>query len=232
MQGGSQTQTFGIKADDYEENRHFLLGQYFHDNYNNALKNFPVINSLATINRIEVWVTNRTGATDGVRDMLCFMDLGEKTPYHTSLANPTGPVQSDNTSNSLYTQLLQNPTTRTTNMATTNAQAILGNDALGRDFERTTARKLNASEFTFNPQLGYISLNTQLNPDDILAVAYRYTYNGKVFQVGEFAEDLPPDTTNSKVMYMKLLKGTSSPHHPPHLAADDEEHLCHWRHWC
>jgi cell surface protein SprA len=80
----------------------------------------------------------------------------------------------------------------------------------GLDFERTTARKLASSEYSFNAQLGYISLNTQLNPDDILAVSYRYTYNGQVFQVGEFAEDLPPDSTNTKVMYMKLLKGTSA----------------------
>ncbi|NDC42639.1 MAG: cell surface protein SprA, partial [Chitinophagia bacterium] len=47
-------------------------------------------------------------------------------------------------------------------------------------------------------------------PDDVLGVAYRYTYKGKVYQVGEFAEDLPPDTLHPKVLFVKLLKGTSN----------------------
>ncbi|MBS1739669.1 MAG: cell surface protein SprA [Bacteroidetes bacterium] len=208
IQGGSQTQTFAIKADEYEENKHFLLGQYFHDNYNEALKKFPVLTSLVTINRLEVWVTNRTGAVDGVRDVLGFMDLGEKSPYRQNLVGSTvaGNAPTDNRSNQLYNQLLQNPDMRTNPTAT-----LLGLGLQqGIDFEKATARKLNTSEYSFNPQLGYISLNTTLNPDDILAVAYRYTFNGKTYQVGEFAEDLPPDSSHTKAMFMKLLKGTAS----------------------
>lgn len=208
VQGGAQTQTFAIKADDYEENRHFLLAQYFYSHYDKALENFPVIQSLVDINKVEVWVTNRTGATDGVRDLIALQDLGEKNPYRTAFINAGGSELPDNRSNTIYEQLLQNPNGRNQSNATSLTQ-LLGLE-LGPDFERTTARKLNPSEFTFNSQLGYISLNTQLNPDDVLAVAYRYTYNGKVYQVGEFAEDLPPDSTNTKVMYMKLLKGTSA----------------------
>ncbi len=210
VQGGAQTQQFAIKADNYEENRDFLLAQYFHDNYNKALQDFPLINSQVTINRVEVWVTNRTGAVTGVRDVLCFMDLGEKNPYLKSLTSPSGPGVPDNRSNLLYDELLRNPDGRTQSNATNVASRI--GLMQSQDFERTTARKLNPSEFSFNPQLGFILLNTQLNSDDVLGVAYRYTYKGKVYQVGEFAEDLPPDTTNAKVMYLKMLKGTSA--HP------------------
>ncbi|PZF73119.1 T9SS outer membrane translocon Sov/SprA [Taibaiella soli] len=207
VQGGAQTQQFNIKADDYEENRHFLLAQYFHDNYNGALKNFPVINSEININKVEVWVTNRTGATDGVRSILAFMDLGEKTPYKTTLTNATGSDKPDNRSNSLYDQLVQNPRSRDPLNYTSALTAIgLGND----DYQVVTARKLQPSEFTFSPNLGYISVNYSMNPDDILAVAYQYTFRGKTYKVGEFAEDLPPDTTNQKIMFMKLLKGTSA----------------------
>lgn len=210
IQGGAQTQQFAIKADEYEENRHFLLSQYFRNNYNNALKDFPVINSLVNISRLEVWVTNRTGAVDGVRDIVGFMDLGEKDPYRLSLAGSTvnANAPTDNRSNQLYDQLQQNPSGRLQANAT---QSILAMGLQqGVDFERATARKLNPSEYSFNPQLGYISLNTTLNSDDILAVSFRYTFNGKTYQVGEFAEDLPPDSTNTKVLYMKLLKGTSA----------------------
>lgn len=37
VQGGAQTQAFKITADQYDENRNFLLGQYFRDHYNEAL---------------------------------------------------------------------------------------------------------------------------------------------------------------------------------------------------
>lgn len=217
IQGGSQTQQFAIKADEYEENRHFLLGQYFRNNYNNALKNFPIINSQVTINKIEVWITNRTGAVDGVRNIIGFTDLGEENPYITSLRGGTRAIINglpDNRANQLYDRLQENPAGRVQGNSGIIAQPLGLQAPL--DFVPATARKLNNAEFTFNPQLGYISLNTQLNPDDILAVAYRYTYNGQVFQVGEFSEDLPPTTsqgttsTDQKVLFLKLLKGTGA----------------------
>jgi len=209
-QGGSQTQNFSIKADEYEENRNFLLGQYFRNHYNSALANFPVINSLVTINKLDIWVTNRTGAVEGVREVMAYMDLGEKAPHNSSLFGGSKPDSlPDNRSNNLYDRLLSDPQARLSQNATSLAGSSLGLESR-IDYERSTARKLNPSEYTFNPQLGYISINTTLNTDDILAVAYRYTYNGKVYQVGEFAEDLPPDSTNTKVLYLKLLKGTSA----------------------
>ncbi|MEN9349595.1 MAG: hypothetical protein RL372_573, partial [Bacteroidota bacterium] len=57
LQGGASMQTFEKKLNDYEENRHFLLGQYFKNNYNKAMKNLPVVNTQVQIQRIEVWVT-------------------------------------------------------------------------------------------------------------------------------------------------------------------------------
>ncbi|OSZ82784.1 cell surface protein SprA [Chitinophagaceae bacterium IBVUCB1] len=218
IQGGAQTQQFAIKADDYEENRHFLLSQYFYKNYNKALQNFPIINSQVTINKIEVWVTNRTGAVEGVRTVYGFMDLGESSPYQPSLLPASKPIPfglPDNYANSLYTQLQQNPASRTPTGATSAVRSL--GLSLGKDFTDVVARKLNPSEYSFNPQLGYLSLNTQLNPDDVLAIAFRYTYNGKVYQVGEFAEDLPPLPNNQnttvadqRVMFLKLLKGTAN----------------------
>lgn len=209
IQGGAQTQQFAIKIDNYEENRNFLLAQYFHDNYNSALKDYPVINSTINISKIEVWITNRTGTTTGVRDALAFMDMGEKTPYESFLQNG-GSIYPDKRSNRLYELLTgRKYLTRDPKNATLGATlgGVLGE---GKDFERATMRQLTPSEFTFNPQLGYISLNTQMNTDDILGVAYSYTRNGQVYQVGDFASDLPPDSTNPQVMWLKLLKGRSS----------------------
>jgi cell surface protein SprA len=211
VQGGAQAQQIAIKADNYDENKDFLLGQYFHDNYDAALANFPVINSLVTINRIEVWVTNKTGAVTGVRNIVGLMDLGEANPYDKALYNASSGVRNglpDNSTNRLYTEIQQTPLARLQSSSNT-ALSGLGLHQ-GEDFETTFARELSSTEYTFNSQLGYIMLNTQLNPDDVVGVAYRYTYRGKVYQVGEFAEDLPPDTSNSKVLFLKLLKGTSA----------------------
>lgn len=213
LQGGAQTQTFEVKADDYEENRNFLLGQYFYDNYDKALTNYPVINSQIVLTRVEVWVTNRTGATQNVRNMINFMDLGEKNPYATSLTNPASNPRGypDNRANRLYDQLLQNPSLRVQGSGLSRVMVTIGLDSTqGKDYTVATMRKLSPSEFSFQPQLGYVSLNTQVNADDIVGVAYRYTLNGTTYQVGEFAEDLPPDSTNSKVMFLKMLKSVSA----------------------
>jgi cell surface protein SprA len=81
MQGGSSTQPFTVKADEYEENRHFLLAQHFRKSYNTAMKNLPIVNSQVQLLRLEVWVTNRTGATTNTRDVVGLMDLGESDPF-------------------------------------------------------------------------------------------------------------------------------------------------------
>ncbi len=66
-------------ADEYEANKHFFLSHYFRDNYDQALKNMPVINSGININRIEVWVTNKNGNFTESRNVVAFMDLAEGT---------------------------------------------------------------------------------------------------------------------------------------------------------
>ena len=53
------------------------------------------------------------------------------------------------------------------------------------------ARKLSESEFSFNSQLGYISLNQSLNNDEVLAVAFQYTIGSETYQVGELSTTGP-----------------------------------------
>ena len=77
----------------------------------------------------------------------------------------------------------------------------------GQDFEKIEqARLLNESEYTINKNLGYISLRSALNSDEILAVAFNYTANGKTYQVGEFSTD---GINAPETLILKLLKGTN-----------------------
>lgn len=211
-QGGAATQTFEIKADEYEENRHFLLGQYFRNNYNTAMSNLPVVNSQVQILRMEVWVTNRNGATTDTRDVVGLMDIGEADPFNANINSLTANPLPDNNANDLYGRLVQDPSSRSPALVQSRLNAFGLRPV--EDFEKTFARKLRPDEYYYNPQIGFISLIQQLREDEVLAVAYQYQYNGRVITVGEFSQDVPPDTTStlpgtSKVLFLKLLKATS-----------------------
>ena len=211
--GGAQTTEFSFSADQYDENRHYFLAHYFRDNYDNSMSKLPYISSGVTINRIEVWVTNKRGNYDQARNIVGFMDLGEQN--RNNLANPdlwhtngsyTCPA---NNANSLYEYIQTNyPDARNINQVTQvleplEAQGFNG----GQEYVKVeSARLLTSSEYTLNSQLGYISLNSQLNPDEVLAVAFEYTKNGQTYQVGEFSGNI---TDTDKSLYVKLLKGTT-----------------------
>lgn len=209
LQGGTAAQNFIVRSDEYDENRHFLMGQYFRNNYNTAMRQLPVVNSRIQIQRVEVWVTNRNGTTTDTRDIVGFMDLGENTPYRNDIFTGTADALPRNDANNLYSTVIGNPNYRNSSLV----QAQL--TSLGllpvQDFEKTFARKLQPSDYFFNYQIGFLSLNQPLQPDEVLGIAYQYTYNGRVYQVGEFSQDVPPDTTGTsqRVLFLKLLKATS-----------------------
>ncbi|RYY60155.1 MAG: cell surface protein SprA [Chitinophagaceae bacterium] len=207
LQGGAASQTFALRADEYEENRHFLMAQYFRNNYNKAMSILPIPVTAVNILRVEVWVTNRNGSTTDTRDIVALMDLGEGNPFRGPAGDPN--ALPSNGANGIYASIANNPSARnsSTVQSTLTAQGFLP----VQDFEKTFARKLLSSDYYFNPQIGFLSLNQPLQPDEVLGIAYQYTYNGRVYQVGEFSQDIPPDTTGStqKVLFLKLLKATS-----------------------
>lgn len=206
LQGGAAAQQFELKADDYEENRHFLLGQYFKNNYNKAMSTLPTPITQVQILRLEVWVTNKMGKTTNTREVVGLMDLGESNPFKPFTV--TGNLPSNNT-NSEYNLVSKLPGARDPALVTT--QLIGAGLSPVQDFEKTFARKLDSSQYMYNGKIGYISLNQPLQTDEVLGVAYQYAYNGRIYQVGEFSQDLPPDTTSGvqKILFLKLLKATS-----------------------
>lgn len=208
--GGAQTQNFYVTADSYDQNRHFFLAHWFRDNYDKFCSTLPLVSSGINITRIEVWVTNKRGDYSQSRNLLAFMDAGENRRLANShwVANPSASVPSNN-SNNLLSEINSNyPDARfieqvATSLEPLSAYGIEG----GRDYEKVeSARLLSAQEYTLNASLGYISLKSALNADEVLAVAYQYTYKGQTYQVGEFAGDV---ASTSSSLYVKLLKGTT-----------------------
>ncbi|MBF1635639.1 MAG: cell surface protein SprA, partial [Prevotella sp.] len=206
--GGKQLTPFEIDAADYEENHHFFLSQYFRDNYDAAMKSLPNLKTGVTINRVEVWVTNKTGTTSNTRNIVALTDLGEnKKISRTDLwGTGNGPVPTNN-ANTEYTTITQTyPAARNIDQVT----SILDGAGLvgGNDYEKlANARLLNSSEYTINNALGYISLKSGLQTDQVLAIAYEYTYGGVTYQVGEFASD---HTNINEALFVKSLKNTSN----------------------
>ena len=216
-QGGAQMSKFDIACDNYDENRHFFLSHFFRDNYEKAMSSVPYISSGVTINKIEVWITNKRGNYDQARNIVAFADLGE-TSNHTQMnwgANQKNVP--DNKTNLLYDAVLATSFRQIDQASNALAQVIDGNGKHlegGEDFEKVeSARLLTTSEYTLNSALGFISLKAALNQDEVLAVAYEYTYGGQVYQVDEVRDSTSTSSTNTmSTLALKMLKsGANAP---------------------
>ncbi|MEP0214768.1 MAG: cell surface protein SprA [Cellulophaga sp.] len=205
-QGGGTVEEFSFSALDYDEDKHFFLAQYFRDNYDAALENYPYIRSQVQITRLEVWVTNRRQETLNVRNVVAVQDLGESNSGQTRIGKsggaPAGFFNAStadnlpfNNANDYDPALIGNGgalTNQIRDIATVQAGFNVPGYTVNQGFDYTileNARKLDIGkgEYTFNSQLGYISLSQRLSNDEVLGVAFQYTYQGKVYQVGEFA---------------------------------------------
>ena len=228
-QGGNAISEFDVFALDYDEDRHFFLAHYFRDNYDRALSQYPFINSNVQVTRVEVWVTNKNMQTQDVRNIVAIQDIGEANPNNIGLDFPPGgfinrPPNSypDNANNDFNPFGIEggpssvlNPNIRTISTVQLGFSGVQVRE--GKDYVvLENARRLNMNEYTLHPQLGYISLNQRLNNDEVLAVAFQFTVNGKVYQVGEFSSDgvenntdfNPEDNTGGETqnLVVKLLK--------------------------
>jgi len=207
IEGGAETQEFEIHADQYDRNRHFFLSKYFRDKYNNALARLPIVNSAINITRVEVWVTNNRSDVNESRNVVGFVDLAENGTYtFNSRWGGKAGVSPRNDANSLYNEMSEGTYSdvRDINKVTATLNGVITNAIEYEKLEN--ARKLSETEYSIQPKLGYISLNTSLNADEVLCIAYEYTESGKTYKVGEFS-----NTQNEadQTLLLKLLKPTN-----------------------
>ena len=209
-QGGAQMTRFDIAGDNYDENRHFFLAHFFRDNFEKAMETVPYVASGAQITKIEVWITNKRGAYDQARNIVAFVDLGENSRHtHDRAWDKSANAVPDNTANTLYETVKTTPF-RDLSQTTTALEGLNGMHG-GEDFEKIeSARLLTSSEYTLNASLGYISLKSALNQDEVLAVAFEYTYNGQVYQVGEFSTDGGEELRAPNALALKMLKSSAN----------------------
>ncbi|MFD2787004.1 T9SS outer membrane translocon Sov/SprA [Hymenobacter rubripertinctus] len=209
IQNGGQSRAFEIKASQYEKDRHFFLSQAFRDRYNSSLRNLPTIQSGVNITYLEVWITNDNRQSDNLRNVVTLMDVAEpRRVYRQQFLKSSGAnAQADNQAN-LEFDRIRGLTGFRDELVIDNALAGTLNLEKNKDFEHVRARKLDPREYTYNPQLGYLSLNTQLLPEQVLGVSYQYIYNGKTYTVGEIQSDYAQVGSN-QVIFLKMLKATN-----------------------
>ncbi len=203
--GGVQLTPFEINVADYEENRHFFLSRYFRNHYDEWMQKLPNLVTGVTINRVEIWVTNKTGTTANTRNIVALTDLGETSKISNPMWTATGQVPSNSANTEYQAMTTQYVAARDIDQAaaTLEGAGLVG----GADFEKLeSARLLNSSEYSVNTALGYVSLKTGIQTDQVLAVAYEYTSGGVTYQVGEFASDI---TDTKQALFVKALKNTS-----------------------
>jgi len=219
IENGNSVQEFEITPDEYDENRHFFLSHFHRDNYAKALENLPQINSAFRIADIEVWVSNtaqRANTTNfqNVTSVAALMDLGESNINDYNSDNPSflsvyGP--SSNVPQELIANIVDLQGNVTVDTLPDNRNNRLGElienteikdeDQVGNflasqgmtqnDFATFQARKLPTSDYTVNEQLGFISLNYRLRPDQSLAVAYTYYYSSACIDGGDPSDAQP-----------------------------------------
>ncbi|RLD50649.1 MAG: cell surface protein SprA, partial [Bacteroidetes bacterium] len=208
VQGGAQTHDFLLKADEYESDKHFFISHYFRDNYQDALRDLPIVSSSINITKIEVWVTNIGSAVTENRNIVAFTDIGENRVIFNNQVQPrTFPraYYPDTQSNNLFDIV---DSSKVRNLDGINNYLLSEGFLPGEDFSKVElARKLGPSEYSFNSKLGFISLNSRLNENQTLAIAYQYQVIGdsSVLQVGEFSDE---GITGQDALIVKLLKST------------------------
>jgi len=210
VNGGAQVQEFEKSAAEYEENKHYFISHLFRESYESNLSEPPRVTSRINITAVEVYITNTQGSYNNTKNIIAFTDLGNDRRIHNpSVIQRNGGVNvASNDANNLYYNLNEGFAQAQEIREFNNADRVLQAEGLesGEDYERLeNAVMLSPNEYDFNPELGYISLNRMLDPQDVLAVAFQYTYNGKVYQVGDLSTD---GIDGQKAVFLKLLKGT------------------------
>ncbi|MGQ9863284.1 MAG: T9SS outer membrane translocon Sov/SprA [Bacteroidia bacterium] len=209
---GGQRQEKTLKASNYDFNRHFFLSHYFRSRFEDALRTLPIISAPVNILRVEIWITNRANAVaTNTRNIVGLVDLGENLPSEGGVLFNSNRVvtgrRPSNDANDLYNAILQYPSARNRDSVNYYLQLLgLRNSA---DYELVeNMRRLSENEYVLHRQLGYVSLNVALQPNDVVFVAYEYTVGGDntVYRVGEFSNDQPADPQNTQVLFLKMLK--------------------------
>jgi cell surface protein SprA len=237
FEGGADAQTFSLAPYDYEDDTHLFLGFAFHNWWDRAHERPqnpqlpPGAGAGGGLRRfvgIEVWkhepgLINSTDENIETTWAVALADLGEPTAvldggeaYLGTFDPITGRYDNEavalpDPENDQYpTDLLdgvRNGQTATVNIADGLERPLPANGA----FANNVFKRLRANiDYTFDAQLGWISLATSLTDSDLIAVAYQYeTTDGRLVTVGDYGRPAQSTSQTGPRTVLKLLRAES-----------------------
>ncbi len=135
-------------------------------------------------------------------------NLCRTEPANTSLQPIRANLPADNATNGLFQTLTNNTAFRQVDNTNTAITGLGFEKTVDYELLRGAKKLVQDREYTFHPQLGFISLTTPLRNDEVLGVAYEYTFNGRSYKVGELTEDYQ-NRKDDEVIALKLIKSST-----------------------
>ena len=216
ISGGTEATPFEIRPIEYDDGRHYFLGYYFRNRWEDALSDpgrIILANGFERIDNIELWRfdSGYRVEEEDVREVVAMVDVGESSDI-LDLANTftsAGPADLPGPALDQYTEE-DLAILRDRNQSADNFLGSSGKGLSERsDFQTGPFKRLEKNiDYTVDEQLGYITLNARLNEDQAIAVAYRYFVNGAPRQVGDFSTDTGGADENTRLV-LKLLRPRS-----------------------
>ena len=227
FEGGSDAQRFAIAPFEYEEDTHFFLGYAFHNWWDRAhvRPNNPELPpGFRRIIGLEVWKHEPRLINAIEQDLettwaVALADLGEPPAVleggeaylggfvdgrYENEAAPLPAPDRDQYSPGLIEQIRAGGDGST--LQSINAQ--LSEDLSEQSVSRNIFKRLTANvDYTFDPNLGWLSLSSQLTDSDLLAVAYQYEdLSGNIVTVGDYARAAQSASQNGPRTVLKLIR--------------------------
>lgn len=195
ISGGSTEEKIDINPGNYENDKHFFIGNYAYENYEMAQADPRSPIQLFNFTKLKVYKLNI--GTSSILDPLqgiAIVDLGENRDILSTVLPPDD--QLDAIDDDILDQI------RSSSSDTINVTELaneLGVDP--RNIEKGFWVELKPGiDYQYDNSLSTISLNTRLQSKEALAVAFQYTLGSSVKGVGDF------ESVGDGVKIMKLIR--------------------------
>ena len=236
FEGGTDVQRFDLAPFRYEDDTHFFLGYAFHNWWDRAHQQPQTPRlppNLGSIEQIEVWkhepgLVNNSNEDVPITWAVALADLGEPSrvleggeAYLGEFNPETGfyPGENDQpitgaplpapTIDRYPDAVLETIRRDGSSVSVESVSAdVPGDLPTTGAFANNVFRRLIANvDYTFDDQLGWLSLTTQLADGDLLAVAYQYrTRDGELVTVGDYGRPAQGAAATGPRTILKLLR--------------------------
>ncbi len=188
--GGTQESSISINPASYDNDRHFFLGFYARQEFENAMSDPTISRRMFNIPRMEVYVLNTSSQElPGQRRGVALVDLGVVRQGDSYLLPDPAADPFDEELLDQYRDPERTPSA--------SDFGVPGDEFVEGNFEPLE----EGVDYTFDENSGFLSLESRLGPNQALAVSFSYTRpDGTIVNVGDV------NVGDDQRMFLKLLR--------------------------